>query len=164
MDDYGKLIVSTKAMAAGRKIYIYVVSAFLILLGFVCLLFCGPIFEEIAGDLFRKPSMGVVLQFGLAAIVIGFGAFMLISSFLGFKSYCDVYERGVKGVTGMSANKNAAPQQNLQIPYRDILNVTESGKTIFLYTNHGNFEFLALKNRTEVAQEIRRRIAGQERR
>lgn len=160
MEDYGDLIVSTKAMAVGRKVYIYVVSAFLILLGFVCFI-SGPVFEEMAGDLFHRPSMGAVLQFGLAAVSIGFGAFMLIGSFLGFKSYCDVYERGVKGTTGMSANKNAAPQQNFQLSYRDILNVTESGKTIFLYTNHGNFEVLALKNRAEAVQEIRRRIAGQ---
>ncbi len=154
MGDKGKLIISTKAVAAGRKIYILVVGVFMILLGLFALMN-----EDMAG-MFGRGDTAKLLYYGMCAVLLGSGIFMLVGSFKGFKSYCDVYEKGVVGTTGMSANKNAAPQQNFELAYSDIVNVTESGKTIFIYTNYGNFEVLALKNRVEATQEIRKRMTG----
>ncbi len=155
MGDKGKLIISTKAVAAGRKIYITVVALFVIALG-VFALMTPEAFEDLRG----RGTMGGFLYYALCAVMIGGGIFMIVGCFKGFKSYCDVYERGVVGTTGMSANKNAAPQQNFELAYSDIVNVTESGKTIYIYTNYGNFEVLALKNRVAVTQEIRKRMTG----
>ncbi len=154
MGDKGKLIVSTKAVAAGRKIYILVVGIFMILLGLFALM------NEDMADMFGRGDTAKLLYYAMCAVLVGGGVFMLLGSFKGFKSYCDVYEKGVVGTTGMSANKNAAPQQNFELAYSDIVNVAESGKTIFIYTNFGNFEVLALKNRVEATQEIRKRMTG----
>ena len=88
---------------------------------------------------------------------------MLIASYTGFKSYCDVYENVIAGISGKSANKNAAPQQNFELSYADIVNATESSKTIFIYTVYGNFEVLALKNRVKATEEIRKRMKGMQR-
>ncbi len=159
MKDMGKLIVSTKAVAAGRKIYLFIVGVFMILVGILFLL-APEEFRASFVDMFGSRSVGVIFQYGMGAFLIGMGAFMLISSHFGFKSYCDVYENGVVGTSGLSANKNAAPQQNFELSYDDIVNATESGKTIFIYTSYGNFEVLALKNRVEATQEIRKRMKG----
>ncbi len=165
MKDMGKLIVSTKAVAAGRKIYIFVFSSIMILFGVIGIL--NPemhkgAFLEAFIDIFGVRS-AEIFPFVASAIFIGAGAYALIASYTGFKSYCDVYENGVVGTSGKSANKNAAPQQNFELSYADIVNATESGKTIFIYTVYGNFEVLALKNRVKATQEIRKRMKGMQR-
>ncbi len=159
MNNMGKLIVSTKAAAAGRKIYLFIVDAIVILVGIMGLL-DSEIFVDAFADMLGNRSTGMFFHYSLCIFLIGFGAYMFIASYFGFKSYCDVYENGVVGISGMSANKNAAPQQSFELSYNDIVNATESGKTIFIYTTYGNFEVLALKNRVQATQEIRKRIKG----
>ncbi len=156
MGDKGKLIISTKAAvgATGRTLFCSIVGVGIILMGLFGLL------DERMETAFGYGTRGELIRYGLCVVLIGGGGYMIFNSFKGFKSYCAVYEKGVVGITGVSANKNAVPQQNFELAYSDIVNVTESGKTIYIYTNYGNFEVLALKNRVAVTQEIRKRMTG----
>ena len=61
------------------------------------------------------------------------------------------------GVTGPTAN---AAMQNFEIGYDEILNVTESGETLCLYTPYEKYTVLALVNRAEALREIRARMCG----
>lgn len=49
--------------------------------------------------------------------------------------------------------------QKFAINYSEINNVTETGKTICIYTVYATYEVLALHNRSEAVNEIRKRIS-----
>lgn len=151
---FGKLIVSTRSAAAGRKTAILVSSVFLYLLAIV-MLFCEEAFTEALGR-----GTGEIVWIVAIAFLIGWPTFQLVTAFMGSRSYCDVYEHGVAGTTGLSAANPNSPMQNFELGYDEIVNVTESGKTLFIYTQYAVLEILALKNRTEAAQEIRKRMTG----
>lgn len=155
----GKLLVSTKSMAAGRKAVVGVCSALLMLFGIVGLTFVD-LFPRIARNLFGNASLSwVIVMF----IVIGFFVFPIIELvilFLGSKSYCDVYENAVVGTTSMSVNNPKAPMQNFEITYDEIQNVTESGKALIIYTQYTTYEVLALKNRPEALKAIRAKMTS----
>ena len=51
------------------------------------------------------------------------------------------------------------PMQKFAINYSEINNVTETGKTICIYTVYATYEVLALHNRSEAVNEIRKRIS-----
>lgn len=78
---------------------------------------------------------------------------------LGSRSYCDVYENSVVGMTALSMNQPNMPMQKFAINYSEINNVTETGKTICIYTVYATYEVLALHNRSEAVNEIRKRIS-----
>ncbi len=155
MDDKGKLIISTKSAAAGRKTVVTICGGFLLALGLLGLLMGGELSQA-----FGRGSTGKIIYYGLCLILIGYGASSLITCFLGGRSYCEVYERAVVGMTCLSTRDRNAPMQRIDLPFSDIVNVTEAGKTIILYTNHGAFDLLALKNREQAIQEIRKRMTG----
>ena len=80
-------------------------------------------------------------------------------SVIGSRSYCDVYENSVVGMTALSMNRPNMPMQKFAINYSEINNVTEAGKTICIYTAYATYEVLALHNRSEAVNEIRKRIS-----
>lgn len=93
------------------------------------------------------------------------GGLMLFSGFIRGKSHCDVYEEGVVGVTmgkKDGARASFGSQQSFDLTYGDIINVTDSGKTICIYTAYGSFEVWAgnRQSREQAVQEIRSRMAG----
>ena len=152
MKDRGKLILTTRSNAAGSKTAMCIACPVLILMGIFVML-NSRAFYAISRDHYRL--IGVLL--GLVLIV--FAAFMLIVSLLGGRSYCDVYENSVMGMTALSRNQPNAPMQKFEIGYGDICNVTEAGKTICIYTSYALYEVLAQRNRSEAVNEIRKRIS-----
>ncbi len=157
MGDKGELIVSTKAVAAGQKGIMIAVGGLLILLG----MFMGV--DKRVTSSIASGTQQELIHYCVITILIAFGGYAIYAAFKRFKSYCAVYEKGVVGTTGMAEirdGKKDAPQQDFELAYSDIVNVTESGKTILIYTNYGTFEVLALKNRVEATQEIRKRMTG----
>lgn len=95
----------------------------------------------------------------IGSVLIGYALFCLITTFLGSRSYCDVYENSVVGMTTLSMNQPNMPMQKFAINYSEINNVTETGKTICIYTVYATYEVLALHNRSEAVNEIRKRIS-----
>lgn len=93
------------------------------------------------------------------ALFLGMAAFNVIVTFLGSKSFCDVYENGVVGKTALSRNQPNTPMQAFDLSYEEIKNVSEAGKSLIIYTNYMKYEVLALNNRVEAMQEIRKRIS-----
>lgn len=155
-EDLGELIVSTRSAAVARKAYIYIVSGLLFVLG----IFWFTTVEPSALRQSFGRDMSTIIYWAAGMGIMCFAVFLVIASLRGFRSYCDVYENGVVGTTGMSASKNASPQQNFRLGYDEIVNATESGKTVFIYTKYATLEVLALKNRVEVCQAIRMRAKG----
>ena len=105
------------------------------------------------------------LDMGAAGVIFGifFGFSFLISpvfAVIGNRSHCNVYENGVAGITGLSLSHPNTPMQSFCISYDEIVNVTESGRTIFIYTKFCTYEILAMKNRAEAVQIIRSRMSG----
>ncbi len=151
----GKLLVSTKSVAGGRKTTV-LVSAVLSYLLAIFLLANGHAFEKMLNSV----SAGKIAQIVLVAWLVGFATYQLLSVFRSARSYCSVYENGVTGVTGPSANDLKAAMRSFEIGYDEILNVTESGKTLCLYTPYEKYTVLALANRAEALREIRARMCG----
>lgn len=154
----GKLLVSTKSTAAGRKTVVMVSSAILIILGIATIFvsYGTPALEEMI-DRTWGPILGLVL----GVFMIGEAAFNLITLNQNSKSYCDVYENAVLGRTCLSYSSPNTPVQNFTLSYDEIANVTESGKNIIIYTKYTQLEVVALKNRAEAVRAIRARIGGQ---
>lgn len=149
MSTRGSLLVSTKSAAAGRKTIITVCSVLFILLGIVFLFL--P-WVDITGN--------AIFGYIVSAICICYGVFNLVVAFLGGKSYCSVYENAVVGMTCLSKNNPNAPMQNFELRYDEIMNVTNTGKNILIYTQYATYDVLALKNCAEATQEIRTRMTG----
>ena len=64
-----------------------------------------------------------------------------------------------RSMTALSMNRPNMPMQKFAINYSEINNVTETGKTICIYTAYATYEVLALHNRSEAVNEIRKRIS-----
>jgi len=155
----GKLLVSTKSSASGRKILGLILSALLILIGIFALSDYSAILR-MSRNLFGSSSFSRTITIFFCVVFFGYPCFMMSVCFLEGKSYCDVYEKAVVGTTSLSINNPKAPMQNFDIGYNEIMNVTESGKTIYIYTQYAAYEILALKNRVEAVREIRIRMNG----
>lgn len=155
----GKLILSTKSQASGRKTIILVCSVLLYL--FALFLFLNrDVFSDLGRDAFRSATAGHLLGWCVIIFFIAWPTFNLIMAQIGSKSYCDVYENAVVGTTCLSAANPNAPMQNFELPYSQIVNVTEANKNLTIHTSHGSYEVLALKNRSEAVQAIRARMTG----
>lgn len=153
-ENRGELVVSTKAAAAGRKAYLLFSSVFFYLFA-VVLMFCKEGFVESFGR-----DTGPVIWVGGILLFLGLATFFLITARKGFKSYCDVYEKGVVGTTSMTPSDPRAAVQSFELGYDEIVNVTEQGNALVIYTSYTKLEVLALKNRAEAVQAIRKRMKG----
>ena len=151
----GKLLVSTKSAAGGRKTTVLVSSVLSYLLA-IFLLANGRAFEKMLNSV----STGKIVQIVMVAWLVGFATYQLFAVFYAARSHCCVYENGVAGVTELSVSNPKATMQNFEIGYDEILNVTESGKTLCLYTLYEKYTVLALVNRAEALREIRARMCG----
>ncbi len=149
----GKLLVTTKAGCAGRMIVLGISSAIMICLGIFCLS-VPEAFEDLSRDNYQIIS--TILGIGM----IAYAAFMCVAGWLGKKSYVAAYEKRVVGTTALSWADTKAPMQNFELRYEEIVNVSESGKTITIYTAYEKYNVLALKNRGEIMQVIRQRMSG----
>lgn len=126
------------------------------------LLFGVGVLVIAAFDMFKEidRTWGPILGYAAVAFFFGYGVFNLVTAFQGSKSFCDVYENVVVGKTGLSYRDPKAPMQDFEISFQEIMNVTESGKTLLIYTEYATYEVLALKNREKAAKEIRARMTG----
>lgn len=150
----GKLLISTKT-GTGMKTFQTVCCVLEVIIGIV--LFCSigflkTVFEE-------------MLDIGAVGVIVGIlGGFSCLFSpvfvIIGNRSHCNVYENGVAGITGLSLSHPNTPMQSFCISYDEIVNVTESSKTIIIYTKYCTYEILAIKNRAEAIQIIRSKMSG----
>lgn len=154
----GKLIVSTKSNATGRKAVQIVGAAFLVVFAIVVIANFEELAYNMGRDFFHSASAGTPLVMVLVVLLLGGAAFNLIVTFLGSKSFCDVYENGVVGKTALSRNQPNTPMQAFDLSYEEIKNVSEAGKSLIIYTDYMKYEVLALNNRTEALTEIRKRL------
>lgn len=153
----GNLLISTKSGASGRKTVMLVCCAIMFIFGIACIAAFG-VFQDMGRDVFGSKGAGGVLCIILVAFFWGYAGSSLLITFLGSKSYCEVYENAVTGRTALSRRDPNAPMQDFDLSYRDIENVTEAGKSILIYTKYATLEVLALKNRAEAVSEIRARM------
>lgn len=144
----GKLLVSTKSQAAGRKAFILVWSM---------ILYALAIFLLLNMEVFAGKQL---LGWFSVVFLLALPTFCLVMTVRSSKSYCEVYETAVVGVTCPQKAQLDAPMQSFELPYPQIMNVTESSKSLTLHTSHGSYEVLALKNRSEAVQEIRARMGA----
>lgn len=159
METRGKLLASTKSQAAGRKAVILVSSIILYALA-VLLLVNQDGFADMGRDLFHSVKTGQMVGWIAVCFLIAWPTFQLIMAGKGSKSYCEVYEGGVEGITCLNASKPDVSMQRFELSYHQILNVTATAKTIVIHTDHGSFEVLALKNQEAAARAIRARMSG----
>lgn len=96
--DMGELLVSTKTGAAGRKVLLCVLCPLLILLG-IFIMATPEAFYELSHQHYR------LIAILIGSVLIGYALFCLITTFLGSRSYCDVYENSVVGMTALSMNQ-----------------------------------------------------------
>ena len=151
MENRGKLLVSTKSGAKQKMGYtIYYVVWLLVLI----LIFA--IFDDLSWRLSRELDsdfLGFAIPFAVAGLIV----YNMLKLYFSNKSYCEVYETVVSGVTAFNFSK---PQGPVTISYNDITNISESGRILIIYTNYATYEFLAMdsKNRAEAIKEIRLRM------
>ena len=148
VSNLGRLVVSTK-IGKKMKSMLTVCCIVEILIG-ICMIFSISILQE-------------ALDSTLGGLLLGLipGCLWLCSPFsviLGHKSYCDVHENGVSGMTALNLNNPNAPMQKFSIAYDEIINVTESTKTLIIYTQYAVYEVLAREHRKEALEEIRNRM------
>lgn len=96
--DMGELLVSTKTGAAGRKVLLCVLCPLLILLG-IFIMATPEAFYELSHQHYR------LIAILIGSVLIGYALFCLITTFLGSRSYCDVYENSAVGMTALSIRK-----------------------------------------------------------
>ena len=148
MSDMGELIVSTK-IGAKMKSVLTVCCVFEVILGIF--MFCSI---GILQKIFDSSFGGFMLGFILGCSALFYPVFIII----GHRSYCDVHENGVVGMTGLSLSNPNAPMQKFSIAYSEITNITESAKTLIIYTQYATYEVLAREHRKEALMEIRNRM------
>ncbi len=148
----GKLIVSTKSSAGKRKTVLLICSIIMYAFG-VLILFTREAFSSMG-------TMGDLLWLVGWIWPILYPTYNLILVFAGSKSYCDVYEDGVSGRTALSRNNPGIPMQDFEISFSEIVNVTNAGKRIMIYTKFATFEVMALQNCAPAVSEIRSRMTG----
>lgn len=155
--DNGKLLVSTKSTAAGRKTVVMICSALDIVLGIAIIFisFCTDALKETINE-----TWGPFLGVAVSVFMIGKAAFDLIVLRQNSKSYCEVYENVVLGRTCLSYSSPNDPVQDFRLKYSEIQNVTPSGKNIIIYTTYTKLEVVALVNQKEAIQEIQKRMGN----
>ncbi len=153
--DNGKLLVSTKSTAAGRKTVVIICSAVWIIMG-IAIIFIGYCTDALRETISK--TWGPILGLAAGVFMIGKAAFDLIVVAQNSKSYCDVYENAVLGRTCLSYSSPNTPVQDFRLKYNEIQNVTPSGKIIIIYTAYTKLEVVALANQNEAIQEIQKRM------
>lgn len=73
----------------------------------------------------------------------------------GRKPYCDVYEGGLVGIASWAGEENT---RDFELSYGEIVNVTEGGQSLFLYTRDTLYVVAAQVNLRRAVEEILRRI------
>lgn len=155
MNEKGRLLVTTKAGSTGRKTLVCILCPLLILFGIKLISVSEPtVYYKITHSNYEFHQIFIILV-GVALIMYAVYAFAVV--FIGNRSYCEVYEHSV---TGMTALVVTPPMQKFDIDYHEINNVTETGKMICIYTPYTKYEVLALRNREEAIREIRKRMGG----
>ena len=153
----GTLIVSTKSQAAGRKIFAYIFCGLFYVLA-IASFFYRKSFISTGFRLFHSVTAGEIFSWAIVLILFAYPTYLLLFSAKRVKSYCDVYENVVVGATVV--NKNNTNIQRFELPYHQIASVGEQKYSIIIHTDHGSYEVLALKNRTEAIQAIRSRLSA----
>lgn len=148
-----KLLVTTKEEQTGRMMILGISCAVVVCMGIFCLSV-----PEAFKALSRRNYQ--IISFLLGIGMIAYAVFMCVSVWLGKKSYVAAYENRVVGTTALSLSDAKAPMQNFELHYEEIVNVSESGKTITIYTAYEKYNVLALKNRGEIIRAIRQRMSG----
>lgn len=162
MENKGKLLVTTKAGIASKPVQLgisLVSCIFMIVLG-IWFLTNMETWNRMGRDLFNNETIGTLIMLLLSIFMIGYSVFIMIVNIIGSRSYCAVYENSVVGMTALSMNKPSASMQKFDISYAEINNVTETGKTIIIYTPYASYEVMAANNRSEALKEIRKRMSG----
>mgnify|MGYP001630835424 FL=1 len=149
----GKLLVTTKNSTA-MTVLDWVCGVVLVILGIVYMFneTMSRAMTELAWSVFRSPGAGEVLQI----IVM---VFLLCCAAVCFTlplSRCDVYEGGVTGTTKLTLTKGL---RKFELSYRDIMNVTVSGKKLKIHTPAGSYEVMATSNRMEAMRIIQEKAA-----
>ena len=155
----GNLLVSTRADSMGRKIVALILAAILIWLAY----FTVTDTEFRAGLVINTGSfeMGRMLQVVLPVVLVAFAVYALVMVFKGSKSYVEVYENAVVGTTEMNAKNRNESMKNFEIGFDEIANISESKKSIQIFTPYTSYQVAALKNRAAAVQAIRARMKGQ---
>lgn len=152
----GALIVSTKSQAVGRKTFAIVFCGLLYVLA-IASFFNRESFISTGFRLFHSVTAGEIFSWIIVMILFAWPTYLLLFSAKRAKSYCDVYENVVTGATVV--DKNNPNMQRFELAYHQIASVGEKKSSIILHTDHGSYEVLALKNRTEAIQAIRSRLS-----
>lgn len=154
MENKGKLLVSTQA-ASGRKIAVAILSIPMFILG---IFFAShfDVFREMGKDMLDSKALGNII--GVLLICSGF--LFPILTYMGFYSYCNVYENSVCGVTALNIFHPNNAVKKFDISYREILNVSDTGKSLILHTQYADFEVLVFKNGQEALKEIKARASS----
>ena len=158
----GKLLISTKAQRSGRKMLLRAIGIIGICFGVLILIFeqtNRALLLQMGQELYSSPTAGVLLVVFVAIFMIGYGAYDLALS-VRFRSYCEIYEHAVVGKTTISMRSPKDPMRDFEIPYKEIVNVSEAGQMLYIQTAHESFDILAERNRTEAVREIRARMGA----
>lgn len=147
-----RLLVSTK-VSSGRKLLLGVCT-FILFIFALFVLFNFKLIGQMGRELFNN-STATQLLFAVALV---FMFALPVVSLLGCRSYCNVYETCVAGITALSVNHPNKPMQEFEIRYDEIRRVVLSGRTITLYTQYDEYEALAMSNAKEALNEIKKRI------
>ncbi len=154
MENKGKLLVSTQA-ASGRKIAVAVLSVFMFILG-IFYVSHFDVFREMGKDILDSKELGNIIGI---AFTLFFFLYPLLAS-MRFYSYCNVYESGVCGVTALNIFRPNNAMKKFDVAYNEILNVSDTGKSLILHTQYADFEVLVFKNGQEALKEIKARACG----
>ena len=163
MENKGKLLVSTKSAASKLKTVQLIASAIPVFFGFLLLIIFSAmdLWRDFGREVLGDASLGWIAGLFIIIVLIAWPVHQLLTTFVGSKSYCDVYENGVEGLTGLKLKDPNSPMKSFDIGYDEILNVSESGTQILIYTQYTTYNVLAMVNRAEALKEIKARVAAQ---
>ncbi|MBQ9832247.1 MAG: hypothetical protein IJO48_00795 [Clostridia bacterium] len=155
-----KLIVSTQK--ENKTIKFIGIIGCLFVLALTIFIISMPAYQkkEMAYELFGNTSLSWLFPTVMGIISIYYCGNVIINSFLAQKSYCAVYENKVSGITALNMKESDKALQTFEVKYDEILNVTEAGKKLCIYTAYATYDVLAMTNREEALKEIKARMCG----
>ena len=164
-DKAGRLLVSTQSSRTALKSFQIVFLTLYYVIVLILLLMIFTHWSEymirtglIGLDLFDSIDIGHFLGFAVIPLLLCLPIASIRSVIVTFcqdKSYLNVYESHLEGVTALSYTE---AMTKFRLHYREILNVAESGQHIVIYTSYATYEVLAKNNRVEALREISRRL------
>lgn len=144
----GSLIVSTKKAQTKRLTLVGICGVIMIGFGLLCIIF-SDIFDEVFGS--------AVVAYVVGIAMIAYPAYQFLVIWLGQKSYVEVYENCIEGITALSGKSN---MEQFQLQYPDILNVSASKYRISIHTQYATYEVQAMVNKDRAVEVIRNQIAA----